>query len=391
MISRLYLKMAADSSGEDLKSKTNSLMDTSKGSRPHADTAGLSDYSRPITMQPVSSSPNNNGKLRASQSIDYQSPQNATDLSATQELHRTEHSVAISDSTRNLKTELSPALVQGTIGRKKSAIAPAHTDDTALDPIVLPSGRLIEKTPPTKKLMSDRTPPTPLFGSMNPPSGSWLSGIRRKFPGKPASSDDDLPLSQRRTRRPLMPTAKMKIPDPSPPKKRKVSDGPPKLAVKKRQRTSRDLSTNPTDAYGTSRPTAKPTDLQPSASATQSMTQSVRPMPELSAYKQDHTTLLVSVTTYIYASILPIKLRSCMTMETFFSSILNATRDTVNKGVSSSDILVSFNWKDANDRGRSMLLRKDTMDTYQVFLETIDEAPCWDHMNGRCEIAVDVV
>lgn len=387
--------MAADSSGEDLKSKTNSLMDTSKGSWPRADTAGLSDYSRPITMQPFSSSSINDGKLRASESIDCQSPQNATDLSATQGIHRTEHNVAISDSTRKLNMKLSPSSVQGTIGRKKSAIAPAHIDDTALDPVIQPSGRLIEEIPPTKKWMSDRAPPTPLFGPMNPPSGSWLSGIKRKLPGrfedKPALSDDELPLSQRRTRRPLMPTAKMKIPDPIPPKKRKVSDSPPKVAVKKRQRTSRDLSTNPTDAYGSSRPTAKPTDLQLSASATQSMMQSVRPMPELSAYKQDHTTLLVSVTTYIYASILPIKLRSCMTMETFFSSILNATRNTVNRGGSSSDVLVSFNWKDATDRGRSMLLRKDTMDTYQVFLETINEAPCWDHMNGRCEIAVDIV
>lgn len=391
-IRKVHLKMGASLSGKDLKFGTSYSTNKSTESWPHSDNAAPSHYLRPRTNQRVSSIPDGKEPAPTIETNDYESPQNATDSSSIQEIRRTEHSVPISNSTAESSMELTPITVQDILSQEVPAITPAHADDTALDPTISPSDHPTQKISSTHTLLSNRGSSTLSLASITAPTTSRLGSSDRELQGrlddhssdKLASSDIELPLSLRRQRRPPMPTSKLKNLDPSPLRKRKASGDPPTLAAEKRQRTTRNSFTNPTAAYGTPRATP-----MPQSSAT--VTQSSRPMPILSAYQQNHTTLRVSVTTNIYASILPIKLRSCITMKSFFFSIVTATRDAVNRGSSSSDILVSFCWKDATDGSRTMLLRKDTMDTFRVFLETIDEAPCWNHVNGKCEILVDVV
>lgn len=391
--------MAASFSGKDLKSGTSYSMDKSNELWPHSDNAALSHNSIPSTNIKIASISNDKELSPALETNDYRSLQNARDSSTIPEIGHTEHSVPISNNTAVSSMESAPITVQDILIQEVQAVAPTHADDTALNPTILPNDYPTEEISPTKILSSNPGSSSLSVASMAPRITSRPGSSDRELPGrledhsseKPASSDTNLPLSIRRPRRPLMPTSKLKNADPSPPRKRKVSGGPPRLAAEKRQRTTQTPSTNPIAAYRSPRPTPKPTDDQSPAISTQWMPQSSRPMPILSAYQQNHTTLRVSVTTYIYASILPIKLRSCITMETFFFSVLTATRDAVNRGNSSSDILVSFCWKDATDGTKTMLLRKDTMDTFRVFLETIDEAPCWNHVNGKCEILVDIV
>lgn len=381
-----------------IKSGNSSSMDESTESLAHSINAGLY-HIKPNTKQQVSAVSNGKEVFPTVESNDHQSPQNATDPSSLQDIQRTEHSVAISDSTGHPSKDRSHITVQSLLIQEIPDIAPAHADDTALYPTIVPNDHPTKEIRPTHTLLSNGGSSALPLASMTPQTALRLVGSERELPGrledhssvKPTSSDAELPLSLRRPRRPLMPTLKLKDSDSSPARKRKLTGGAPKAAAEKRQRTTQDLSTEQTRAYGTPRPTSKPIVHQSSSITTQSMTQSIPPMTILSIYQQNNTTLRVSVTTYIYASILPIKLQSCITMETFFYSILTATRDAVNRGNPSSDIMVSFCWKDATDNSRTMLLRKDTVDTFRVFLETIAEAPCWNQVNGKCEILVDVV
>jgi len=79
-----------------------------------------------------------------------------------------------------------------------------------------------------------------------------------------------------------------------------------------------------------------------------------------------------------------------MTMDDFFSSIITAT-GYANQEREISTIMVTFDFKEDSDNKKSIFVRKDVMDSFEVFLEMIDEAPCWKEEGGRCEVAVDVV
>jgi len=209
---------------------------------------------------------------------------------------------------------------------------------------------------------------------------------------KPASSAAAAGLLVDRPHRASKPTFKVKHLDLGPSRKRKVDDSTTNEAPEKRQRAFQYSSTTLDAAYEAPRPTPKPTDHQSPGPTTQSMrqskTQSIDPMPVLSTYKQNHTILRVAK---ISESTVPIRLRSCMTLETFFTWIDTATRYSFYHGGSSSEIMVTFDRKHATELGRHMLVKRDMMATFKVFLNTVNEAPCWSYGNGRCEIEVQVL
>ena len=119
-------------------------------------------------------------------------------------------------------------------------------------------------------------------------------------------------------------------------------------------------------------------------------TQNFDSLPSLTPYKQAHTTLRVSSVASSIAGVVQLKLRSCMTPSAFFNSVLAASGYT-GEGHSISAVVVTFDWKIETDIDKSTFIRRDVPDSFEIFLETVDEAPCWKEEDGRCGIAVDVV
>lgn len=260
--------------------------------------------------------------------------------------------------------------------------------------------------PSTKSTLVNRAPsPLPLpdfHGSSSPAipeAASSLVSSTQDFTAEPeddhsgkiAGSHSEVPLSLGRARRAPKPTLKLQSPIPILPRKRKVNGRSSNQAREKRRRSTHDPLIDHTTAYDTPRPTPNSTGHQSPALSTHSITQPLHLLPILSVHKQNFTTLRVSVTADVFVGIIPLKLRSCMTMDTFFASIITATRNTDDHETSISAIMVSFDWKDADDRARTILVRKDITDSFEVFLETIDDAPCWNDEKGKCEVEVDVV
>ncbi|CAF9923621.1 MAG: hypothetical protein ALECFALPRED_002506 [Alectoria fallacina] len=107
----------------------------------------------------------------------------------------------------------------------------------------------------------------------------------------------------------------------------------------------------------------------------------------LASHKQSRTTLFIAIP--LSTDSVPLKLRSCMTLSSLFNSVLaicaQPGQDTV------SGIRATFAWKQEKDVDRAILLKQDFPDTFEVFLEIIDGAPCWREEGGRCGVAVEVV
>ncbi|KAK4696809.1 hypothetical protein P7C71_g1169, partial [Lecanoromycetidae sp. Uapishka_2] len=112
-------------------------------------------------------------------------------------------------------------------------------------------------------------------------------------------------------------------------------------------------------------------------------------LPDISLEKQNRTTLRASCVTAIVGIVL-LKLRSCMTMDDFFSKIISAT-GYAEQGSSISTIMVTFDFKSNDDCKKTIFVKRDVADSFEGFLEIINEAPCWSEEGGRCEVAVDVV
>ena len=107
----------------------------------------------------------------------------------------------------------------------------------------------------------------------------------------------------------------------------------------------------------------------------------------LAPHKQSRTTLFIAIP--LSTDTVPIKLRSCMTLSSFFTSVLAISAQPARDVV--SGIRATFDWKRDRDVGRAILLKRDFPDTFEVFLEIIDGAPCWGVEGGRCGVAVEVV
>ena len=113
------------------------------------------------------------------------------------------------------------------------------------------------------------------------------------------------------------------------------------------------------------------------------------PDPEtttLSPYKQTHTTLRIALIPYPSQSVIH-RLRSCMNMATFFSTAIAISGYKGDKdrlfGISAT-----FDYKSDDDADKSMVIREDWQDSFDVFLETVDGAESWTEEGGKCSVQI---
>lgn len=118
--------------------------------------------------------------------------------------------------------------------------------------------------------------------------------------------------------------------------------------------------------------------------------QSTDSLSFLASHKQSRTTLFIAIP--LSTDTVPLKLRSCMTIPSLFNSVLAICAQP---GQTSQDVVsgirATFEWKQEKDVDRAILLKQDFPDTFEVFLEIIDGAPCWKEEGGRCGVGVEVV
>lgn len=124
------------------------------------------------------------------------------------------------------------------------------------------------------------------------------------------------------------------------------------------------------------------------STATRQTTPSATSNSPIASYKQSRTALRIMLP--FSSDYVPLKLRSCITMSSLFVSAL-AVSGQGSLGTEVSGLRATFDWKDERDVERAMLLKQDYPDTFEVFLEIIDQAPCWMRDDSRCSVAIEVV
>ena len=111
-------------------------------------------------------------------------------------------------------------------------------------------------------------------------------------------------------------------------------------------------------------------------------------LPTLTHYKQTHTTLRATRDSTIIGFV-PLRLVTCMTMSTLFSSVIAASGHRENEEPINC-LMAVFDWKDDADLYKTIYIDRGTEGSFEIFLEIIDEAPCWGN-EGRCGIAIEIV
>ena len=191
---------------------------------------------------------------------------------------------------------------------------------------------------------------------------------------------------------------------PKPTKRARSQTPPPHLGSKKGKarahapkRTSRrarpaddssDLSSPP---YETPAPTISINDYPaptPEVRNPQSQAATTS-LPTLTLYKQTHTTLRATRDSNVIGFV-PLRLLTCMTMSTLFTSVITASGHREDEGPIIC-LMAVFDWKDENDVYKTIFIDKATQGSFEIFLEIIDEAPCWKDEGGKCGVAVEVV
>ncbi|KAL9066558.1 MAG: hypothetical protein Q9161_007459 [Pseudevernia consocians] len=109
----------------------------------------------------------------------------------------------------------------------------------------------------------------------------------------------------------------------------------------------------------------------------------------LSPYKQAQTTLRIALVPYPQQSAKH-RLRSCMTMATFFSTVIGISGYKGDKD-RIFGITATFDCKPDDDADKSMVVREEWQDSFDVFLETVDGAESWTEEGGKCGVAVSLL
>ena len=79
----------------------------------------------------------------------------------------------------------------------------------------------------------------------------------------------------------------------------------------------------------------------------------------------------------------PLNLRSCMTVATFFASVIGVWEmDEANV----ERVKVGFEWMP----GKTMVMKRSPADVFEWFLKAIDKAPCWDR-GEECTVGVEII
>ena len=157
--------------------------------------------------------------------------------------------------------------------------------------------------------------------------------------------------------------------------------------TRRRSDDSSELSDPP---YGT--PTLTPSTNNhptPKFDAPSLQIQEAASLPILTPYKQTHTTLRVTRDSNIIGFV-PLRLLSCMSMSTLFSSVVKASGHKESEE-SIKCLMVVFDWKAEHDIYKTIYIDKDTEGSFEIFLEIIDEAPCWKEDGEKCGVAVEII
>ena len=118
-------------------------------------------------------------------------------------------------------------------------------------------------------------------------------------------------------------------------------------------------------------------------------TQSETPTAALSLHKLNNTILFIALPSS--SDVIPLKLRSCATMDSFFNSVRSLCGHT-EEDIHVTGLRIRHEWKDDRDPEKTVLLKESCADGFEIFLETIDKAPCWEEGGGgRCHVSIEVL
>lgn len=117
--------------------------------------------------------------------------------------------------------------------------------------------------------------------------------------------------------------------------------------------------------------------------ATINNTAPARIPPTLTICKQERTILYISLPGSA-SDMVVIKLSSAMSISTLFSSVCSAAgiKEHVNLAIA-----IALEREDGGPE-RSMIIKRDCIEAFEIFLEAVDEAPCWRKESGRLSFQV---
>ena len=118
-------------------------------------------------------------------------------------------------------------------------------------------------------------------------------------------------------------------------------------------------------------------------------TQASASFPILTLHQKTHTILRASRDSTIIGFV-PLRLLTCMTISTLFSSVITASGHQEHEEPIKC-LMAVFDWKDENDVYKTIYIDKGTEDSFEIFLEIINEAPCWSDGGGKCGVAIEIV
>lgn len=107
----------------------------------------------------------------------------------------------------------------------------------------------------------------------------------------------------------------------------------------------------------------------------------------ISPYKQANTNLcffLPPGDEYV-----PLKLRSCMNMSTFFEGAIEAF-DLHDQTEKIRALRIAFSYVSEGDQKNTWLVKQSIPDSFEIFLDVVDRLPVWGE-GGTCEVRVDII
>ena len=112
---------------------------------------------------------------------------------------------------------------------------------------------------------------------------------------------------------------------------------------------------------------------------------SVKVPPNLTLHKQERTILYVLIPGSA-SDMVPIKLRSAMSLPTFFSSVTAAVGVPDHEHMA---VAVMFRGSEGGQH-HSVIVQRDMTDTFEVLLEMVDESECWEAEGGRMALQLEL-
>ena len=79
-----------------------------------------------------------------------------------------------------------------------------------------------------------------------------------------------------------------------------------------------------------------------------------------------------------------------MTIKSLFDSVLRIC-DLGEQQVRLSGLRTTLDWQQDADVKKTLMVKREFEESFEVFLELIDASPCWEEEHGRCVVAVEIV